>query len=332
MEMFRASSEIRIMKQNTAPLLRGRSTPRRSTLRRSTPRPPAARRRQRRQNWEALLFLSPWLVGFLLFTAGPLLASMLLSFMRWDVVSRAEWVGFANYRQLLHDPLLRTSLWNTIYYAVLSIPLHLVVALALALLLNQKVRGLGVFRTIFYLPTLTAGVATFLLWGNIFEPQAGLLNRFLRHFVSEPPGWLIDPAWSKIALVIMGTWSVGGTMLIFLAGLQGIPAQLYEAAGIDGARPWAQFRHVTLPMLSPTIFFNLIIATIGSLQVFTQAFVLTRGGPSNSTLFYVYYLFNRAFVYFNMGYASAMAWLLFIIVLVLALIQIRLSRKWVHYG
>lgn len=292
----------------------------------------SARQRARRQNLEALLFLSPWILGFVIFTAGPLIASVVLSFMSWDVITPAKWVGLANYKHLFHDPLMYVALGNTLYYAALSIPVHLAVALALALLLNQKVRAMGFFRTIFYLPSLTAGVATFLLWGNIFEPQAGLVNRILRHFVSNPPGWLIDPAWSKIALVIMGTWAVGSTMLIFLAGLQGIPGHLYEAASIDGARPWGQFINVTVPMLSPTIFFNLIIATIGSLQVFTQAFVLTHGGPSNSTLFYVYYLFNRAFVYFNMGYASAMAWLLFAIVLVLTLIQMRTAKRWVHYG
>jgi len=290
------------------------------------------RQRARRQNLEALLFLSPWILGFLIFTAGPLIASVALSFMSWDVITPAKWIGLANYKQLFHDHLMYVSLGNTLYYAALSIPLHLIVALALAMLLNQKVRAMGFFRTIFYLPSLTAGVATFLLWGNIFEPQNGLANRILRHFMSNPPGWLIDPAWSKFALVIMGTWAVGATMLIFLAGLQGIPSHLYEAASIDGAKPWAQFLNVTVPMLSPTIFFNTIILTISSLQVFTQAFVLTHGGPSNSTLFYVYYLFNRAFVYFNMGYASAMAWLLFAIVLVLTLIQMRVSKKWVHYG
>jgi multiple sugar transport system permease protein len=290
------------------------------------------RQRARRQNLEALLFLSPWILGFVIFTAGPLIASVALSFMSWDVITPAKWIGLANYKQLFHDHLMYVSLGNTLYYAALSIPLHLIVALALAMLLNQKVRAMGFFRTIFYLPSLTAGVATFLLWGNIFEPQNGLANRILRHFMSNPPGWLIDPAWSKFALVIMGTWAVGATMLIFLAGLQGIPSHLYEAASIDGAKPWAQFLSVTVPMLSPTIFFNTIILTISSLQVFTQAFVLTHGGPSNSTLFYVYYLFNRAFVYFNMGYASAMAWLLFAIVLVLTLIQMRVSKKWVHYG
>ena len=288
--------------------------------------------RERREAWEALAFLSPWILGFLLFTGGPIIYSLMLSFYKWDVISPAEFVGLANYRQMLHDRLLLKSLVNTLVYAAMYLPASIALSLGLAMLLNQKLRGMRVFRTIFYLPTLTQGVATFTLWGVVFEPETGLLNRVLRNVVNNPPKWLLDPAWAKPALVLMSLWSVGGMMLIFLAGLQNIPRQLYEAAEIDGAGPWRRFWNVTVPMLSPTIFFNMIIATIASFQVFAAAFVLTEGGPSNSTLFYVYYLFNRAFVYFNMGYASAMAWLLFLIVLVLTLIQIRAGRKWVHYG
>lgn len=288
--------------------------------------------RERREIRDALLFLSPWLAGFLLFTAGPILFSLFLSFCRWDVIRPLHWIGLANYQEMLHDRLLGVALINTLVYAALAIPSSLLVALGMALLLSQKVKGIGVFRTLFYLPTLTQGVATFTLWSAILDPETGLINRGLRHLVAHPPGWLIDPAWSKPALVLMGLWSVGGTMLIFLAGLKNIPTELYEAASLDGARGGAQFFHVTLPMLSPTIFFNVIMGTIGAFQVFTAAFVLTGGGPSNSTLFYVYYLFNRAFVYFNMGYASAMAWLLFVIVLLLTLVQMRLGQKWVHYG
>ncbi|HVK03747.1 MAG TPA: sugar ABC transporter permease [Armatimonadaceae bacterium] len=288
--------------------------------------------REKKEARDALLFLSPWLAGFVLFTAGPILFSLYLSFCRWDVIRPIQWIGLANYQQMFSDRLLLVSLKNTIFYAALYIPLSLVVALSLAMLLNQKVKGIGLFRTLFYLPTLTQGVATFTLWSLIFDPETGLLNRGLRTVIPNPPGWLLDPAWSKPALVLMALWSVGGTMLIFLAGLKNIPADLYEAANIDGAKPWTQFWRVTLPMLSPTIFFNVIMGTIGAFQVFAAAFVLTSGGPSNSTLFYVYYLFNRAFVYFNMGYASAMAWLLFAIVLVLTVIQMRISQKWVHYG
>jgi len=237
-----------------------------------------------------------------------------------------------NYQQMLRDPLLSKSLWNTVVYAAMYIPGSICVALTLAMLLNQKLRGMGIFRTIFYLPYLTAGVATYTLWLVVFDPKAGLVNRFLRLFIDNPPGWFSDPAWSKPALVVMAVWSVGGMMLVFLAGLQNISDQLYEAAEIDGAGPISQFFNVTIPILSPTIFFNTIIATIASFRVFEPALVLTSGGPSNSTLFYVYHLFNKAFTFGQFGYASAMAWLLFAIVLVLTIIQIRVGRRWVHYG
>jgi len=298
--------------------------------------PPRTKRarsaRERKEVRDALLFLSPWIAGFVLFTAGPILFSLFLSFCRWDVLRPIEWIGLANYREMFRDRLLATALVNTLVYAALYIPSSLAVALGLALLLNQRLTGMGVFRTLFYLPTLTQGVATFTLWSQIFDPETGLLNRGLRHVVAEPPRWLLDPAWSKPALVLMALWSVGGTMLIFLAGLKNIPAEMYEAAEIDGARPSTQFWRVTVPLLSPTLFFNVIMGTIGAFQVFSAAFVLTAGGPSNSTLFYVYYLFNRAFVYFNMGYASAMAWLLFVLVLALTILQMRLGQRWVHYG
>lgn len=288
--------------------------------------------REKREAWEALAYLSPWIVGFFLFTGGPILFSLGLSFFRWDVITPAQFVGVANYKEIARDPLILKSLGNTLYYVALFLPLSNIVALGMAMLLNMKVKGLGVFRTLFYIPTLTQGIATFTLWAAIYEPEGGLMNRTLRHFIANPPGWLIDPAWSKPALVIMGLWVVGGTMLIYLAGLQGVPASLYEAADLDGASAWQSFRNVTVPMLSPTIFFNVIMATIGGFQVFGAAWILTGGGPSNSTLFYVYYLFNRAFVYFNMGYASAMAWLLFAVVLAITLFQLRMAPKWVHYG
>ncbi|HEY3268821.1 MAG TPA: sugar ABC transporter permease [Armatimonadota bacterium] len=288
--------------------------------------------RERRETWEAMAYLSPWIVGFLIFTAGPVLFSLGLSFFKWDVISPAKFVGLGNYQRICQDPLIGKSLANTLYYVAFFLPLSNLMALWMATMLNQKVRFMGVFRTLFYLPTLTQGVATFTLWSAIYEPETGLLNRFLRHFVANPPGWLLDPRWSKPALIIMACWAVGGTMLIYLAGLQGIPASLYEAADMDGAGPAARFLHVTLPMLSPTIFFNVIMTTIGSFQVFAASFVLTGGGPSNSTMFYVYYLFNRAFVYFNMGYASAMAWILFAIVLGLTVFQMKMAPRWVHYG
>ncbi len=281
---------------------------------------------------EALLFLSPWIIGFVLFSGGPILFSLALSFFKWDAIHPPRFHGLGNYRQMAHDPLLAKSLWNTLVYAAMYIPGSIVVSLTLAVLLNQRLRGMGLFRTIFYLPSLTAGVATFTLWGVVFDPKMGLINRFLRLFTDTAPGWLSDPAWAKPALAIMAVWSVGGMMLVFLAGLQNIPDQLYEAAEIDGAGAVSQFVNVTMPILSPTLFFNTIISTIASFRVFDSAMVMTSGGPSNATLFYVYHLFNRAFTYGQFGYASAMAWLLLAIVLALTVWQIRMGRRWVHYG
>jgi multiple sugar transport system permease protein len=291
--------------------------------------------RERREALEALAFLSPWIIGFILFIGGPIIASLLMSFYRWDpsdLNNPTQFIGLANYRELFRDEMLRLSLYNTIVYAAMYIPAAICTALGLAMLLNQRVPGMRAFRTILYLPTITQGVATFALWRIVYDAENGPINRFLRIFIDNPPGWLIDPAWSKPAIVLMNLWSVGGMMLIFLAGLQNIPRQLYEAASIDGAGKWRQFTNVTLPMLSPTILLNMIMATIGAFQVFAAAYILTNGGPARSTLFYAYYLFNRAFVYFNMGYASAMAWLLFLIILVLTVLQLFYARKWVHYA
>jgi multiple sugar transport system permease protein len=268
--------------------------------------------REKREAWEAMLFLSPWIIGFICFTAGPVVFSLGLSFFKWDALHPAEFYGLSNYRQMFHDPLLTKSLWNTTLYALMYIPASICTALLLAMLLNQKLRA-------------------YTLWLVVFDPKNGLLNKFLRLFFDDPPGWLSDPNWSKPALVIMAVWSVGGMMLVFLAGLQNIPEQLYEAAEIDGAGTISQFFNVTVPILSPTIFFNTIIATIASFRVFEPALILTAGGPSNSTLFYVYHLFNKAFTFGQFGYASAMAWLLFAIVLVLTLVQMRVGRRWVHY-
>jgi len=291
--------------------------------------------REKREAWEAVAFLSPWIIGFVLFIGGPIIASLLMSFYRWDpsdLDHPRQFIGVANYRELFRDEMLRKSLYNTILYAAMYIPSAIVTALLLAVLLNQQLPGMRLFRTILYLPTITQGVATFALWRIVYDADRGPINRFLRLFMENPPGWLIDPAWSKPAIVLMNLWSVGGMMLIFLAGLQNIPRQLYEAAAIDGAGRWRQFTNITLPMLSPTILLNMIMATIGAFQVFAAAYILTNGGPARSTLFYAYYLFNRAFVYFNMGYASAMAWLLFLIILVLTVLQLRYARRWVHYG
>lgn len=289
-------------------------------------------RKERREALEALAFLSPWLIGLLLFTGGPVIASAVLSFFDYDAVTAPKFIGLGNYRHLFEDKLLFKSLINTAIYAILYIPCAVCMALGMAMLLSKALPGMRVFRTIFYLPTLTQGVATFTLWSFVFEPGVGPLNRGLRAIgITHPPDWLNDPAWTKPALVLMAIWSVGGMMLIFLAGIQNIPTQLYEAAEIDGAGPLSRFRNVTVPMLSPTIFFNMVISTIGAFQVFAAAWILTGVGPRQSTLFYVYHLWKKAFEEFAMGYASAMAWLLFGIVLVLTLFQMWAGKKWVHY-
>ena len=284
----------------------------------------------------ALFFMSPWLVGFFLFIAGPVVASFIYSFSRYDVLSPAEWVGFDNYRMLLFDdPLFWHSLANTAYM-VIGIPLGMAVGLGIAMLLNTEVRGMKFYRTLFYLPAIVPMVASSILWIWVLNPSNGLVNVFLRMLgVSNPPLWLQSSSWlfgSKAAIILMGLWGAGAGMIIWLAGLKGIPTHLYEAAEIDGAGPFRKFFNITLPMLSPYIFFNLIMGIIGTMQIFTQAYIMTLGGPEDSTMFYAYYLFNNAFNYFNMGYASAMAWLLLIIVCFLTLLQLRLSKKWVYYG
>ncbi|HEX8523407.1 MAG TPA: extracellular solute-binding protein [Tepidisphaeraceae bacterium] len=300
----------------------------------------------------ALLFASPWMAGMILFIAGPILFSIIFSFTRYDVLSPARYVGMENYTRLLNDALFYKSIVNTAYMLI-RIPLGMAVSLAIALALNKALRGIGVYRTGFYLPAIMPLVASSLLWMWIFNPSYGVINSFLEwmyatapmqwiariisYFVGAPfhftaPLWLQSPQWSKPALIIMGLWTAGGGMIIWLAGLQSIPQQLYEAAAIDGANRWNQFRHVTLPMLSPYILFNLIIGVIGTMQIFQEAFIMTHGGtPADSTMFYAYNLFQQAFQYFRMGYASAMAWILFVIVLALTLLQLWLSRRWVHY-
>jgi multiple sugar transport system permease protein len=289
----------------------------------------------RREACEGILFASPWIIGFVLFTAEPMLASFLLSFTHWNGItpfSDLRWIGAENYaRLLLHDASFLKALRNTAFYAIFSVPLGMTVALALALLLNQKVRGLAFFRTIFYLPSVVSGVATSMLWLWLFNPSFGGINWALRRLGLPEPGWLTDERTAIWVFILMSIWGAGNSMLINLAGLQSIPEHLYEAAELDGAGTLMRFRHVTLPMLSPTLFFNLVMGIIGSFQVFTSAYVMTEGGPNEATLFYVLYLYQKAFEQFQMGYASAMAWILFAIVLVLTLMVMRSSRIWVYY-
>lgn len=286
---------------------------------------------RRREMWAGFLCISPWAVGFLVFTAGPLVASIILSFADYDVLHPATWMGLKNYGELLtDDPMFWKSLGNTLYM-LLGVPLSMAVSLGLALLLNAKVKGMTVYRTVFYLPAIVPVVASSILWIWVLQPSSGLLNSLLRMLGMSGPLWLQSPAWSKPSIILMGLWGAGGGMIIWLAGLKGIPQHLYESAEIDGANWWAKFWHITIPMLTPYIFFNLIMGIIGHLQIFTQAYIMTEGGPVDSTLFYVYYLFNNAFQYFKMGYASAMAWILFIIILALTLFQLKLAPRWVYY-
>ena len=297
--------------------------------------PRAMTKRRPKVNQEAVwgfVFISPWLVGFLIFTLGPVVASLVLSLTRYELITPPQWVGIDNYVTLMaEDRLFRFSLYNSAYYTLFSVLLGVAVAFGLAVLLNQKLPGMRIYRTAFYLPVVTSGVAVALLWVWLFNAQFGLINFLLRSIGLRGPGWLVDPKWAKPAFILMSLWGTGGTAIIFLAGLQGVPRSLYEAAAIDGANAWRRFWHVTVPMMSPVIFFNVVMGTIGSFQVFTQAYVMTEGGPQNATLFYVLYLFKQGFRLFRMGYAAAMAWILFVIILSLTLVQLRLARRWVYY-
>ncbi|MDP9317161.1 MAG: sugar ABC transporter permease [Chloroflexota bacterium] len=286
---------------------------------------------QRRETIDAYLFLSPWLIGFVVLVAGPMLGSIALTMMRWDLIGDPAWVGMANFRRVMRDPLVRVSLMNTAFYTFLSVPLTLAVSLGTALLLNQRLRFQSVFRTFFYLPSVVPAVANALVWLWILNPDVGLANSILNFFGLPDLLWIYDRSLAKPTFIILTLWGVGNTMIVFLAGLQGIPQSLYEVADIDGANWWQRFRHVTLPMLSPVILFNLIIGIIGSFQVFTSAFILTNGGPQNATLFTVLYIYRLGFEQNNMGVASAVAWILFLIILIFSLIQLRLSRSWVYY-
>ena len=285
-----------------------------------------------KQWYEGLLCASPWIIGFAVFTGGPILFSIIMSFCHYDILNPAKWVGLANYKWVFtQDPIFWKAFWNTIYM-VIGVPVGIVLGLAIALLLNLKLKGMAFYRTLFYMPAIVPAVASSILWIWIFNPTSGLLNSILAFFGIAGPSWLQDVSWSKPSLIIMGMWGVGAGMIIWLAGLKDIPDHLYEAAEVDGAGVWSKFINITIPMLTPYIFFNLIMGLIGTFQIFAQAYIMTAGGPMNSTMFYVYHLFNTAFRYLEMGSASAMAWFLFIIVFALTMFQLWLSKKWVHYG
>ncbi len=297
------------------------------------------------------LFISPWIFGFLTLMLGPVLFAFYLSFAEWDPIKglgAIEWVGLKNFREMATDPRFAKSVYNTFAFTFASVPLTMSAGILVALLMNQKLKSISIFRTIFYLPSVTAGIASSVLWYFIFQPQYGLLNYSIQEFgrilnflvgsilpVSfnlQGPEWLTDPNWVKTAYVIMSLWGVGSGMIIYLAGLQGIPEQLYEAADIDGASSWQQFLNVTLPMLSPVIFYNLILSLIGSFQIFTQAFVLSNGNgsPADAALFFVLYIYQQAFQFQHFGYASALAWVLFVVILIATGLQFKF-QGWVYY-
>lgn len=293
---------------------------------------------RRRETLTFYLVIAPWLIGFVLFTVGPVLYSFYISFTDWNMLRDPTWVGLRNYQTLLDDPDIGHSLWVTTKYSIVSVPLRLTVALFLAILLNEATKLVGFFRTAFYLPGVVASVAVAVLWQWLLNPRFGPFNKMLALFGIEGPRWFNDPQWALWGLVLMSAWNVGGEMLIFLAGLKGIPGILYEAAEIDGANRLQRFVRITLPMLSPTIFFNLVMSVIGSFQTFDGAFVISSaragdlGSPLKSTLFYMLYLYKTAFTWLKMGYAAAMAWALFVIIVALTYLINRSSRRWVFYG
>jgi multiple sugar transport system permease protein len=289
-----------------------------------------------RDTWAAYAFLLPFLIGFVVFIAGPMVASLILSFTDYSVIETTHWVGTQNYHDLVNDPKVATSLKNTFVYTVLSVPLHMIIALGLAVLLLNIGRAAGFFRTVFYLPTMTPPVAVAILYLLLFNGSTGVVNRVLEFFHIPGPFWTTDPTWIKPGLVFMSAWAVGGTMVIYLAALRGVPQHLYEAAAMDGASAWRRFRDVTLPMISPALFFTFIILTIAGLTEFTRAYTAffgagTKTNETEAALFYSIYLFRQSFEFFHFGYASALAWLLFVIIMIVTLVQVRVSRRFVFY-
>jgi multiple sugar transport system permease protein len=309
---------------------------------------PAARRRvrrrvKRRRAVTVLLFMSPWIVGFVFFLLYPMVSSLYFSFTKYDLLSRPIWAGLFNYRFMFtRDPVFWQALKNTLWIIAVGLPFRLVFAIFTASLLTRRSRSVGIYRTVFFLPSMAPAVAATLGFVYLLNPATGPVNRVLGMLHLPQPLWFFDPTWSKPGLVLLGLWGVGDAMIIFLAGLLNVPGQLYEAADVEGAARWQKFRYITLPMLSPVIFFSLVIGVIDGFQYFTQAYVAAAaisgpgqinfvGAPQNSTMFYSLYLYNQGFQNFHMGYASAMAWVLFAVTMICTVVLIRLSRRFVHY-
>lgn len=296
-------------------------------------------RKHKKLNAEAkagLLFASPFIIGLIVLTAFPFLASLYFSFTNYNMKSTPDFLGLSNYIIMFtNDSLFWPSLWNTFVHVLISVPLNLVFSLMLALLLNNRIKGINIYRTIYYLPNVVSMVAMSLLWLWMFQPGFGLINQILgpvyRLLGAEPIGWLSDPSTSKLSIALMGLWTCGGSMVIYLAQLQDIPKDLYESADIDGAGMWSRLFKITLPLMTPSIFYNVVMSIISGFQVFMQAFIMTSGGPARSTYYYGYYLYDKAFKDGQMGYASAMAWILLIITLIVTMIFFAFSKKWVFY-
>lgn len=294
---------------------------------------------RRSEQWWGYAFLLPWIVGFVIFTAGPMIASLALSFTDYDAIPMTpdSFVGLENYERMLADPRVWLSLSNTLFFTVLYVPLSMALALGLATMLDRVVRGTGFFRTAFYLPNITPAVAVGALFLLLLNGQQGIVNQVLRSVGIPAPSWLNDPAWIKPGIVLMMLWSIGGTIVIYFAALRNVPRELYEAATVDGAGAWARFRSITLPFISGALFFTLIINTIAALQLFSEVYTMffgrqTSGASERSALFYAIYIFRNAFEFKRMGYASALAWLLFVVIVVISIIQVRASRRFVYYA
>ena len=288
---------------------------------------------ERVQAKAGILFCLPWMLGLAIFYAYPLLSSIFYSFSAYNVVSPYKWIGLLNYQMLLKDKVFWIGISNTLIYAAMAVPLSALVGILLALLLNVKLPGRGIFRTVFYMPTLVPVVATSILWQWLLNPQFGVVNYLISLFGVQGPPWLGDPAWAKPSLVLMAQWTLGNAVIVYLAGLQDISRDYYEAADIDGASTFQKSMHITLPLLTPVIFFNVVMSVINTLQVFTLPYALTlgTGKPANSLMFYSMYLYNNAFAYMKLGYASAMAWILFVIIIAFTLLLFRSSNNWVFY-
>lgn len=293
-------------------------------------------RKKRNEALWGYLFVSPFILGFIFFMLGPMIFSFIGSFTDYNLTSKMNFMGLANFKRMFfRDDLFWKSLYNTAYFVLFNVPLTTMFSVLLASLLNQRIKGIRLFRTVFYLPSILSGVAVYILWMQLLSPSSGLINIFLAWFNIEGPAWLFDPNWTKPALILMKIWSSGGAMLLYLATLQNIPRALYESAELDGAGTWQKFTKVTLPLITPIIFYDVVTSTIGSFQIFQEAYVMTdngTGGPANSLLFYNLHIWNKAFVAFDMGYAMAMSLVLFVIVLVLTFINLKLAPKWVHYS